>query len=145
MSETRVVHCMREKYDVYIGRANKKAGLQQSYWANRFGEEDLELYENDFLDKLAYQDGFAYRVMNLHGKTLGCWCKGTHDPKCHGDIIAHWADLLFAKWEELKPDGKAMRKWIMEQLDAPEPRNTQLEDIREKARLRAERYMKGTR
>ncbi len=29
-----VVHCKKEKYDVYIGRANPRSGLKASPWAN---------------------------------------------------------------------------------------------------------------
>jgi hypothetical protein len=54
--------------------------------------------------------------MNLHGKRLGCWCKGTHADfsHCHGHVVAKWADLIFDQWQKLSSDKEAMRKWINE-------------------------------
>ena len=81
--ETRVVHCEKEDYDVYIGRP--------SMWGNPFkvGETSrsramaIKLYR----DWVLYSDEAEPLRNNLHtlkGKTLGCWCK----PKqCHGDVL----------------------------------------------------------
>lgn len=86
---TRVVHCKREPYDVYIGRPSK--------WGNPYKtgpdgtlEEVLAKYE-------AYVLGNAYLMSCLHelkGKTLGCWCKIKGHEKCHGDILARLAEEL---------------------------------------------------
>ncbi len=85
---TRVVHCKREKYDVYIGRPSK--------WGNPFkvgkgGDEEraraeaLALYE----DWLRKQSHLMSALGELRGKILGCWCA----PKsCHGDVLARLAD-----------------------------------------------------
>lgn len=87
-AETKVVHCKREPYDIYIGRPGK--------WGNPFShlsgtlakykvetrEEAVESYrkwitEGEGKHLLKHLD-------ELRGKTLGCWCK----PKsCHGDIL----------------------------------------------------------
>lgn len=75
---TRVVHCKRESYDVYIGRPSK--------WGNPFAigpdgtrEEVIVKYREWLLE----QDGL--NVSELTGKVLGCWCA----PKpCHGDVLA---------------------------------------------------------
>lgn len=83
--KTRIVHCKKEKYDVYIGRPSK--------WQNKFKigrdgnrEEVIEKFRQWIqtrprLIKQAKKD--------LKGKVLGCWCK----PKaCHGDVLAEIAD-----------------------------------------------------
>lgn len=87
--KTRVVHCKKESYDVYIGRPSK--------WGNPFThldnsthakykkatrQEAIEAYKDYILNG----EG-KHLLDNLHeldGKVLGCWCK----PKsCHGDIL----------------------------------------------------------
>ncbi len=79
----RVVHCKKEKYDVYIGRPSK--------WGNPFtiGEHGtrtqvIEKYKKWILKNQPLLDD----LYELKGKILGCWCS----PKsCHGDILI---DLL---------------------------------------------------
>jgi len=81
---TRVVHCKREPYDVYIGRPSK--------WGNPFKsgrdgtlEEVLEKYEQYIMNR----PDLLAALHELKGRTLGCWCK----PKpCHGDILARLAE-----------------------------------------------------
>lgn len=76
---TRVVHCKKEPYDVYIGRPSK--------WGNPFSigkhgtrEEVIEKYKKYILAC----DDLLDSLHELKGKTLGCWCK----PKaCHGDVL----------------------------------------------------------
>ena len=115
--KTEIVHCKEHDYDVYIGKVNgkkrTKGYLPESRFANRSGGD----YESYFRAKLRNAPGFAADVMTLHGKRLGCWCKGTSKDfsKCHGHIVAKWADAIHAKWQELKPDKAAMRKWITEE------------------------------
>lgn len=83
--QTRVVHCKKEPYDVYIGRPSK--------WGNPFTigkdgsrEEVLEKYVRWFLDR---PDLIEQARKELKGKTLGCWCA----PKtCHGHVIAEVID-----------------------------------------------------
>jgi len=108
--KTEVVHCMRDAYDVYIGRKNGKAGLPESRFANR-SKGDYEAY---IQVKLRTEPSFAGEVLKLHGKRLGCWCKGTNRDfsKCHDHIVAKWADMIFDQWEGLKPDKAAMRQWL---------------------------------
>jgi uncharacterized protein DUF4326 len=81
---TKVVHCKKEPYDIYIGRP--------SIWGNPFivGRDGtrqevcnryrLYLLENHRLMGL---------LSNLRNKTLGCWCA---PEACHGDILAELAD-----------------------------------------------------
>lgn len=89
MPEGRVVHCKREKFDVYIGRPSK--------WGNPFPvpsrdydravdpERILERYE-------AYVRGnprLMASLPELRGKVLGCWCA---PKRCHGDVLLRMAN-----------------------------------------------------
>lgn len=77
-SNTRVVHCQHEPYDIYIGRPGP--------WGNPFrGERQTVI--NQYREWVMYhEDAQPLResIHTLRGKTLGCWCK----PKdCHGDVL----------------------------------------------------------
>jgi len=81
---TKVVHCKKEEYDVYIGRPSK--------WANPFvigkdgtREEVLIKYENFLLQHVELLND----LYQLKDKILGCWCK---PEKCHGDILIKYID-----------------------------------------------------
>jgi len=76
----KVVHCKQAPYDVYIGRPSK--------WGNPFKvgpncsrAESIAKYE----DWIRSQPELMADIMELDGKTLGCWCKPLD---CHGDILA---------------------------------------------------------
>ena len=86
MKKTKVVHCKKEKYDVYIGRG--------SLWGNPFShkpsicaqvkvktrEEAIRRYK----EWVVQQPHLMEKLPELRGKILGCWCK----PKpCHGDVL----------------------------------------------------------
>lgn len=89
MKTTKVVNLNKEHYDVYIGRG--------SIWGNPFThikdrntladyivdtrDEAIERYESYLLSN----EDLMGRIMELDGKTLGCFCK---PDKCHGNIIA---------------------------------------------------------
>ena len=86
--EKLVVHCKKEKFDVYIGRPSK--------WGNPFShnpkstaevkvdsrEEAIACYEEYLREnpKLV-----AEAKQELKGKILGCWC---HPQACHGNVLA---------------------------------------------------------
>ena len=80
----KVVHCKREKYDVYIGRPSK--------WGNPFEigkdgtrEEVIAKYRKYILN----QPDLMNSLDELQGKVLGCWCS----PKaCHGDTLLEFAN-----------------------------------------------------
>jgi hypothetical protein len=82
---TKVVHCKKDKFDVYIGRP--------SSWGNPFkigrdGDraEVLEKYRT----WLRNQPVLLERARTeLKDKILGCWCKPA---TCHGDVLARVAD-----------------------------------------------------
>jgi hypothetical protein len=90
-----VVHCKRDRYDVYIGRSRNGLGE----WGNPFSfkpgtkaefvlptrEEALAAYEQWLLGQ---PELVAKAKRELKGKRLGCWCKPL---SCHGDILARIA------------------------------------------------------
>jgi len=79
MKKTKVVHCKKDSYDIYIGRPSK--------WGNPFREgkdgtrkEVIDKYRKYILSNKELMDSLD----ELEGKVLGCWCK----PKaCHGDVL----------------------------------------------------------
>lgn len=87
----KVVHCKKEKFDVYIGRP--------TFWGNPFShknntlakfkvktrKEAVKKYEEYMREKLKNSPSLKRRMIDeLDGKVLGCWCK----PKeCHGDVL----------------------------------------------------------
>lgn len=84
MERAKVVHCKKERYDVYIGRPSK--------WGNPFRvtktqsrELAIERYKIWLLDNKPLLD----QVQELKGKVLGCWC---HPLSCHGDILVKLAE-----------------------------------------------------
>lgn len=83
-----VVHCKKDKYDVYIGRP--------SIWGNPFvigkdgtREEVISKYE----DYLRNSPELISRLGEVKGLTLGCWC---HPKPCHGDVILKVAEEINA-------------------------------------------------
>jgi hypothetical protein len=85
IGKTRVVHCKKEPFDVYIGRPSK--------WGNPFKigkdgsrEEVIQKYRRWILANPVL---VAQVPTELRGKKLGCWCKPN---ACHGDVLAELAD-----------------------------------------------------
>jgi hypothetical protein len=92
MSATRVVHCKRAPFDVYIGRPSK--------WGNRFthlarSRADIVVGSREeavarYKEWILTQPELLAALSELQGKVLGCWCA----PKaCHGHVLAELADL----------------------------------------------------
>jgi hypothetical protein len=84
----RVVHCQKEDYDVYIGRAVPRSRLKKSPFANPFKisktlsrEESIREYKGWLL---AQPELVEKARKELKGKVLGCWCK---PEACHGDVL----------------------------------------------------------
>jgi len=90
--ETKVVHCKKEHYDVYIGRSPDPV---KGKWGNPFThlndktraqfkvatrEEAIEKYE----EWIRQQPQLLADLHELDGKVLGCWCK---PQACHGDVL----------------------------------------------------------
>lgn len=98
MSKTKVVHCMQEEYDIYIGRGRKSIwgnpySHKEGTWAKKkvaTVEEAVEKYREYIMSR---QD-LLEKIPELKGKVLGCWCKTKQNPNapCHGDILAELAD-----------------------------------------------------
>ena len=76
---TRIVHCKKELYDVYIGRPSK--------WGNPYiigkdgtREEVIKKYE----EHVRSSKILMRALPSLEGKVLGCWCP----PRpCHGEVL----------------------------------------------------------
>lgn len=80
----KVVHCKKDKYDVYIGRG--------SIWGNPFviGKDGnrnnvIKKYKEYILNK----PSLLKRIKQLYGKTLGCYCAPL---PCHGDVLIKLAE-----------------------------------------------------
>lgn len=76
---TKVVHCKKEHYDVYIGRPSK--------WGNPFvigkdgnRQEVIKKYKQYVLNSPELMKSLP----ELKDKVLGCWCK---PQACHGDVL----------------------------------------------------------
>lgn len=89
----KVVHCKKEKFDIYIGRPSKW-GNPYSHLDDSISEfkvdtrqESIDKYERYLLENKELMNS----LHELKYKTLGCWCK----PKsCHGDILKKYVDKL---------------------------------------------------
>lgn len=83
-----VVHCKKERYDIYIGRPSKygnpyshKEGTLAKYKVENRAEA-IKRYEEDLRND---PEKMEMVKRELKGKILGCHCK----PKfCHGHVLA---------------------------------------------------------
>jgi hypothetical protein len=82
----RVVHCKRDKYDVYIGRPSK--------WGNPFvigkdgSREDVVIKYKEWI---LTQPDLLNDLKELKGKVLGCWCS---PQACHGDVLVELSEKV---------------------------------------------------
>lgn len=79
----KVVHCKKEKFDVYIGRPSK--------WGNPFAigrdgtrSEVIEKYRQWIQTRPELMNSLS----EISGKILGCWC---YPNACHGDVLIELA------------------------------------------------------
>lgn len=89
---TTVVHLRRAPYDLYIGRAMFRQGLQGSPFANpyRIGKDGTrEEVIAKYREWLLGQPDLLAWLPTMKGKVLGCWCAPL---PCHGDVLAELAD-----------------------------------------------------
>ncbi len=83
MNKTRVVHCKKHPYDVYIGRPSK--------WGNPFklsthgGRGECVTLYREWIFKPEQEKLRKEIITELKGKVLGCYC---YPNPCHGDILA---------------------------------------------------------
>lgn len=77
--KTKIVHCQREKYDIYIGRPSRW-GNPYSIGVDGSRKEVIKKYKKWILN----YPSLLNDLEALRGKILGCWCS----PKpCHGDVL----------------------------------------------------------
>lgn len=87
MNITRVVHCKREEYDVYIGRPSK---FGNPFIIGKDGDRQEVIHK--YRKWLLSQPELVEEAKKLRGLRLGCFCA----PKpCHGDVLADIADSEF--------------------------------------------------
>lgn len=83
---TKVVHCERDEYDVYIGRPSKW-GNPFSHLPNTLAEYRVATREEalaKYREWIQTQPDLMAALPELKDKRLGCWCR----PKtCHGDVL----------------------------------------------------------
>lgn len=108
-TKTRVVHCRRDAFDVYIGRSVKRYPEYQPVgWGNPFGSWNSVDPIGDFRADLLRDPARLARLPELRGRRLGCWCApkgglpGNLDGHtCHGEVLAALADMTPAQLDEL--------------------------------------------
>lgn len=104
---TTVVNLHRNEYEQYIGRKGKG---EDGYYGNPFDmrnfnrEECLERYAEWFYHRIKTDYNFKVKILKLHGKVLGCFCKPND---CHGDIIAEYVNACFEKQEQTSVASKS--------------------------------------
>jgi len=92
---TKVVHCRKEPYDVYIGRpsiwgnpfTHLKDGKNKASIVVENREEAIQKYK----EWIVTQPVLLEKLKFLKGKTLGCWCK---PQSCHGDVLVELIEAL---------------------------------------------------
>jgi len=76
---TTVVHCKKERYDIYIGRP--------SQWGNPFSigrDGDRAEVIRKYREWILTKPELLADLPTLKDKVLGCWCKPL---TCHGDVL----------------------------------------------------------
>lgn len=88
---TKVVHCKKEKFDIYIGRKNKKYHFGNPFEIGKDGNRHevvekfrLWITKKDYQDiEPKRRDWIIDNMWRLKNKILGCWCSPR---ECHGDV-----------------------------------------------------------
>lgn len=98
MSKTRVVHVMREKYDVDIGRPGPFGNpySHKSGTRAKFTVDTVEEAVDKYREYIQGRPDLLKRLPELKGKVLGCWCKTPEKPNalCHGDVLVELIEKL---------------------------------------------------
>jgi hypothetical protein len=90
VNATRVVHCKREPFDVYVGRPSPWGNpipVPRGYDREADPDRILARYEEHVRSRW----DLMAALPSLRGKVLGCWCAPR---KCHGDVLARMADTV---------------------------------------------------
>lgn len=108
---TRVGHVIEdgEDIDVYAARGSGRKAMgevpigKRGWLGNPYTLEDadsraacIEAFKADFIARLKQDTEFRDAVVDLSGKTLGCFCQTIDEegPACHAEVIAEHADRL---------------------------------------------------
>ena len=78
-SATKVVHCKKEEFDIYIGRG--------SIWGNPFPineHQDRDTVVKKYETYIRSRADLLAQLHTLKGKRLGCYCS---PQACHGDVL----------------------------------------------------------
>jgi hypothetical protein len=84
---TKLVHCRKGPYDIYIGRAC--FGLNASKWQNPFiiGKDGTRKEVIDKYEKyIRTNQELLKDIEELRDKTLACWCNYPNED-CHGRVL----------------------------------------------------------
>ena len=71
---TEVVHCKRERFDIYIGRTCfgfTDCGLGNPFKVSAHGPATRKLYEDYFFKRIEEDAAFRNLVLKCYGKALG--------------------------------------------------------------------------
>ena len=85
MTETEVVNCKTDQYDVLVDRTTIFGNPFKEWKWGRDG--CIKKFETYFYQRIERDPEWRAKVMELAGKRLGCHCKPL---ACHGDIYADW-------------------------------------------------------
>lgn len=85
---TRVVHCRKSQYDVYIGRpsiwGNPYTHIADKTTKAQFVVATREEAVAKYREYIESRPELLLRLVELKGKVLGCWCSPL---SCHGDVL----------------------------------------------------------
>lgn len=88
---TTVVH-IKNSFDIYIGRPNKK--YPNSIWGNPFiigRDGDRKEVISKYEEWIVHQDHLIKNLHLLKNKILGCYCKPL---ECHGDVLCQLSNFF---------------------------------------------------
>lgn len=95
-TKTKLVHCLKDNYDVYIGRGKCPKTGKENYFGNPFTHIATKGTKAEFVVDSRKEAVLRYKeylngnekliesVLKLDGKILGCWCG---EKRCHGEIM----------------------------------------------------------
>jgi hypothetical protein len=102
-----VVHCKRDRYDLYVGRPAKDVPHHYGNpFSNRAGTKAAIVVDDPVAAFEAWLEGAAFHALEperrrwileqlpaLAGKVLGCWCVTPENPDapCHGWVLSTMA------------------------------------------------------
>ncbi|MGE3854898.1 MAG: DUF4326 domain-containing protein [Planctomycetota bacterium] len=91
MPRTRVVHCMRDTYDVFIGRPSKWGNPFKVRKGKRTDGLPREVAIERYREWIKTRPELLASLHELRGKRIACWCAPL---ACHGDVLAELADAI---------------------------------------------------